>query len=122
MQVRLALLILFRGCFLQFCRFWEPQPSFQAWLRIGVDLCEFSVISSSQDEEMSSGTEEIEAELMQKAIQGVQDFRYGIAKISQGLRKFRNHSENFAIPAKFRYARFFAMIAKFRYHRENYCA
>ena len=42
-----------------------------------------------------------------------------IAKISQGLRKFRNYSENFAIPAKFRYAHFFAMIEKFRYHREN---
>ena len=45
-----------------------------------------------------------------------------IAKISQGLLKFRNHSENFAIPAKFRYAQFFAMIAKFRYHSESYCA
>ena len=49
----------------------------------------------------------------------MRDFRYGIAKISQGLRKFRNHSENFAIPAKFRYAQFFAMIAKFSYHSEN---
>ena len=55
---------------------------------------------------------------MQKAMQGVQDFRYGIAKISQGLRKFWNHSKNFAIPAKFRYAHFFAMIAKFRYDSE----
>ena len=64
---------------------------------------------------MSSGTEEMEAELMQ----GMQDFRYGIAEISQGLRKFRNHSENFAIPAKFFYTQFFAMIAKFRYHSEN---
>ena len=71
---------------------------------------------------MSRGTEEIEAELMQEAMQGVQNFRYGIAKISQGLRKFPNHSENFAIPAKFFYAHFFAMIAKFRYHSENYCA
>ena len=53
---------------------------------------------------MSSGTEEMEAELIQEAMQGVQDFRYGIAKISQGLRKFRNHRKNFAIPAKFRYA------------------
>ena len=61
---------------------------------------------------MSSGTEEMEAKLMQEAMQGVQDFRYGIAKISQGYQKFRNHSENFAIPAKFRYAQFFAMIAK----------
>ena len=49
----------------------------------------------------------------------MQDFRYGIAKISQGLQKFRNHSENFAIPVKFRYAQFFAMIAKFHYHSEN---
>ena len=47
------------------------------------------------------------------------DFHYGIAKISQGLQKFRNHSENFAIPAKVRYAQFFAMIAKIRYHSEN---
>ena len=53
---------------------------------------------------MSSGTEEMEVELMQEAMQGVQDFCYGIAKISQGLRKFRNHSENFAILAKFRSA------------------
>ena len=29
-----------------------------------------------------------------------QEFRYGIAKFSQGLRKFRNGSENFAILAK----------------------
>ena len=56
---------------------------------------------------------------MKEAMQGVQDFRYGIAKISQGLQKFRNHSENFAIPAKFCYAQFFAMIAKIRYHSEN---
>ena len=40
------------------------------------------------------------------------DFLYGIAKISQGLRKFRNHSENFAILAKFHYGHLFAMIAK----------
>ena len=49
---------------------------------------------------MSSGTEEMEAELMQEVMQGVQDFCYGIAKISQGLQKFRNHSENFATIAK----------------------
>ena len=35
-----------------------------------------------------------------------------IAKISLGLRKFRNHSENFAILAKLRN---FAKLAKFRY-------
>ena len=49
---------------------------------------------------MSRGTEEIEAELMQEAMQGVQDFHYGIAKISQGLRKFRKDCENFATIAK----------------------
>ena len=44
-----------------------------------------------------------------------------IAKISLGLRKFRNHSENFAILAKWRnFARLaklrnFARLAKFRY-------
>ena len=35
-----------------------------------------------------------------------------IAKILLGLRKFRNHSENFAIPAKLRN---FARLVKFRY-------
>ena len=35
-----------------------------------------------------------------------------IAKISLGLRNFRNHSENFAILAKLRN---FARLAKFRY-------
>ena len=61
----------------------------------------------------------MQAELMQKAIEEDQDFRYGIVKISQGLRKFRNGSENFAIQAKFRYGHIFVMIAKIRYHREN---
>ena len=35
---------------------------------------------------------------------------------------FRNDSENFAIPAKFRYAQFFAMIVKFRYDSEIHYA
>ena len=48
----------------------------------------------------------------------MQDFLYGIAKISQGLRKFCNHSENFAIPVKFRYAQFLAIIARITVHRE----
>ena len=65
------------------------------------------------------GTEEMEAELMQE---GVQDFRYGIAKISQELLKFLNHSENFAILAKCRYGHIFAMIAKIRYHSKSYRA
>ena len=40
-----------------------------------------------------------------------------IAKISLGLRKFRNHSEseNFAILAKFSLCENFARLAKFRY-------
>ena len=64
----------------------------------------------------------MQAELMQEAMQEDQDFFYGIAKISQGLRKFRNGSENFAILAKFCYGHIFAMIAKIRYHSESYCA
>ena len=65
------------------------------------------------------GNEAKQAELMQEARQEDQDFHYGIAKISQGLRKFRNGSENFAFLAKFRYGHIFAMIAKIRYHRKN---
>ena len=64
---------------------------------------------------MSRGTEEIEVELMQECT----GFSLCIAKILQGLQKFRKHSENFSIPAKIRYAQFFAMIEKFRYHSEN---
>ena len=68
------------------------------------------------------GNEEMQAELIQEAMQEDQDIRYGIAKISQGLQKFLNDSENFAILAKFRYGHIFAMIAKIRYHSKNYCA
>ena len=39
----------------------------------------------------------MQAELIQEAMQEDQDFRYGIAKISQGLRKFRKDCENFAM-------------------------
>ena len=49
---------------------------------------------------------------------GDQEFRYGIAKFLQGLRKFRNGSENFAILAKFIYGQIFAMIAKITVHSE----
>ena len=49
---------------------------------------------------------------MQEDARECRTFRYA-------LRKFRNHRENFVIPAKFRYAQFFAMIAKFFYHSEN---
>ena len=64
----------------------------------------------------------MEAELNTGRIQECAGFSLCIAQISEGFRKFRNHSENFVIPAKFRYAQFFAMIAKFRYHSESYCA
>ena len=61
----------------------------------------------------------MQVELMQEAKQEDQNFRYGIAKILQGLQKLRNGSENFAILVKFRYGHIFSMIAKIRYHREN---
>ena len=84
------------------------------------------MISSTQNEEMSSGNDEMEAELdaeaMQEATRGKHDFRYA-------LRKFRKDCENFATIAKisqslrnFRYAHFFAKLGKFRYHSESYCA
>ena len=67
---------------------------------------------------MLRGIEEMEVELDAGGNAGNAGFSLCIAKILQGLRKFYNHSENFAIPAKFRYAQFFAMIAKIRYHSE----
>ena len=54
---------------------------------------EFSAISSSRDEEMSNGIEEMEAEMNAGGMQGVQYFRYA-------LRKFRKDCENFARIAK----------------------
>ena len=80
------------------------------------------MISTPQNEEMSSGNDELEAELvaeeMQEAAGGKQDFR-------NALRKFRKDCENFATIAKisqslrkFHYAQFFAKLAKFRYHSE----
>ena len=56
---------------------------------------------------------------MQEAMQECAGFSLCIAKILQGLQKFRNHRENFAIPAKFRYAQYFAMIAKVTVHSKN---
>ena len=49
---------------------------------------------------------------MQEAIQECRIF-------AMALRKFRNHSENFVILAKFRYGHIFAMIEKIRYHIQN---
>ena len=65
------------------------------------------MISSSRNEELSSGIDEMEAELDARGNAGITGFSLCIAKISQGLRKFRNHSENFAIPAKFSLCTFF---------------
>ena len=41
---------------------------------------------------MSSGTEEMEADMMPEAIQECKIFRYGTAKISQSLRNLAMHS------------------------------
>ena len=68
---------------------------------------------------MSRGIEEMEVKLNAGGMQESAGFSICIAKISQGLQKFRNHSENFAIPAKFFYEQFFSMIEKFRYHSET---
>ena len=56
--------------------------------------------------------------MVQESNAGDQEFLYGIAKFSQGLRKFCNGSENFAILAKFRYGQIFAIIAKITVHSE----
>ena len=77
--------------------------------------------------------EEMQADYYRKQCMRNSDFRYGIAKISQGLQKFRNGSENFAVLEKFSLCHIFAMIAnslchifamiaKFRYHSESYNA
>ena len=93
------------------------------------------MILSPQNEETSSGNDELEAELDAEAMEEVsrifamhcENFAR-IVKISQGLRKFRKDYENFATIAKisqslrkFCYAQFFAKLAKFRYHSESYC-
>ena len=68
------------------------------------------MISSSRNEEMSSGIDEMEVEVdaggNAEGKARLQDFRYA-------LRKFRNPC------GKFFYAQFFAKLAKFRYHSEN---
>ena len=74
------------------------------------------MISSSRNEDLSSGIDEMEAELDAEGNAGITEFSLCITNISQGLRKFRNHSENFAIPAKF------SLCTFFRYHSESYCA
>ena len=78
MQVRLVLLILFRGCFWQFCRFWEPQPSFQACLHIGADLCQVRMNSrrfhQAEMKKFQVGNEEMEAKMMQEPMQELRIF------------------------------------------------
>ena len=85
------------------------------------------MISSPQNEEMSSGNDEIETELdaeaMQEAAEASRIFAMRcenferIAKISQGLRNFRKDCEIFTTIAKisqslqkFRYTQFFAKL------------
>ena len=88
------------------------------------------MISSSRKEEMSSGTDEMEAELDAGGKAGLQDFRYALRKIrkdcekfariaknSQGLRKFRNLCENFSMHSFSR-----SEISQIRYHSESCCA
>ena len=78
MQVRLVLLILCRGCFLKFCRFWEPQPSFHACLHIGADLCQVRMNSrrfhQAEMKKFQVGNEEMEAKLMQEPMQELRIF------------------------------------------------
>ena len=68
---------------------------------------------------MSSGIYEKEMQRQSKRQLRQTEFSLCIAKFSQGLRNFCNHSENFAILAKFRYSQFFAIIAKITVHSEN---
>ena len=56
---------------------------------------------------------------MQEAGKWNSDFRYGIAKFSQGLRKFSNDSENFAVLAKISLCHIFVITAKVTVHSEN---
>ena len=53
--------------------FWEPRPSFQAWLRIGADLCQVCMNSrrfhQAGMKKCQVGTEEMEVELKQEAMQ-----------------------------------------------------
>ena len=55
------------------------------------------MISSSRNEEISSGIDEMEAELDAGGNAGITGFSLCITKISQGLRKFHNPYEIFAM-------------------------
>ena len=62
------------------------------WCRFMPCSYEFSAISSSRDEEMSSGIEEMEAELNAGRMQKSAGFSLCIAKISHSLRNFSMQS------------------------------
>ena len=59
------------------------------------------MISSTKNEEMSSGNDEKEMQRQSRRQQMQTRFSLCIAKVLQGLQKFRNHSEIFAILEKF---------------------
>ena len=69
--------------------FWEPPPSFQAWLRIGADLCKVRMDSrrfhQAGMKKFQAGNEEIHVVWCRMQCKRNNDFRYGTAKISQGL-------------------------------------
>ena len=70
------------------------------------------MISSTQNKELSSGNDEMEAELDAGGSRRQAGFSLCIAKISQGLRKFRNPCENFVMHIVSLSYRNFAIIAK----------
>ena len=74
------------------------------------------MISSTQNEEMSSGNDK---KMKLKWMAVAAGILAMIAKIWLRLRKFRNHSENFAILAKFSLCEIFARLAKFTVHCET---
>ena len=78
------------------------------------------MISSTQNEEMSSGNDEMEAELdaeaMQEAAGGKHDFRYAVKKFRKDCKNFATIAKISQPPRNFRYAHFFSKLEKFRYH------
>ena len=81
------------------------------------------MISSPQNEEMSSGSDELEAELDAEAKQekagGKLDFHYALRKFRKDYGNYATIAKNSQSLRKFLYAHFFAKLAKFRYHSEN---
>ena len=81
------------------------------------------MISSSQNEEMSSGTEEMEGEVDARGNAegkaGLHDFRYALRKFCKDCENFATIAKISQSLAKFRYAQFFTKLVKFRYHSEN---